>query len=225
LLCGSATDVEQHERVIAGAKIDAVVTDPPYGVGIEYSSFDDSPENVAALIADFMPLILRWPVVALTSGHRVLWSYPRPDWIMAWIHQAATSCGPWGFLCFNPIMVWGKDPYLQNRLGGRADSVVMNTDREEETGHPVIKPIKVWKWLIERMTIKPGARVLDPFSGSGTTIIASEMLGRLCCAIELSPTYVDVSVKRWSKFTGRAAVLADDGLTFDEVAAARGVPT
>ena len=108
-------------------------------------------------------------------------------------------------------MVWGKDPYIQNWLGGRADFVVTNTDREQEVGHPVIKPIKVWKWLVERMTIKPGAHVLDPFSGSGTTIIAAEMLGRLCYAIELSQPYVDVSVKRWSKFTGRVAVLADDG--------------
>jgi hypothetical protein len=107
LLCGSATSAADHDRVIAEAKIDAVITDPPYGVGIDYRSFEDSPENVAALITAFMPMILRWPVVALTSGHRVLWSYPRPDWIMAWIHQAATSCGPWGFLCFNPILVWG----------------------------------------------------------------------------------------------------------------------
>jgi hypothetical protein len=104
LLCGDATKADDHARVIGGGVIDAVITDPPYGVGIDYKSFNDSPEDARTLIAGFMPLVLRWPVVALTSGHRVLWSYPRPDWIMAWIHQAATSCGPWGFLCFNPIL-------------------------------------------------------------------------------------------------------------------------
>jgi hypothetical protein len=68
LLCGSATNVADHDNVIGEAEIDAVVTDPPYGVGIDYSSFDDSPENVAALIAGFMPLVQKWPVVALTRA-------------------------------------------------------------------------------------------------------------------------------------------------------------
>ena len=56
-------------------------------------------------------------------------------------------------------------------------------------------------------------------------MVACEMTGRVCYALELSAAFVDVAVTRWSKFTGRAAVLADDGLTFDEVAQARGVPT
>jgi DNA modification methylase len=73
------------------------------------------------------------------------------------------------------------------------------------------------------MTLKAGTRVFDPFAGAGTTIIAAEMTARLCCAIEVAPSYVDVAVKRWAKFTGRSAVLADDGRTFDEVADARGV--
>jgi DNA modification methylase len=67
--------------------------------------------------------------------------------------------------------------------------------------------------------------VYEPFAGSGTTIIAAEITSRLCCAIDIAPAYVDVAVIRWSKFTGRAAVLADDGRTFDEIAVARRVPT
>ena len=78
---------------------------------------------------------------------------------------------------------------------------------------------------MERGSLNAGDLVLDPFTGSGTTIIAAEKLGRRCAAVELSPEYVDVALIRWSKFTGRAALLADDGRTFDEVAQARGVPT
>ena len=52
-------------------------------------------------------------------------------------------------------------------------------------------------------------------------MIAAEQTGRICYGMEISPPYVDVAVKRWSKFTGRAALLADDGRTFDEVSAAR----
>jgi DNA modification methylase len=63
--------------------------------------------------------------------------------------------------------------------------------------------------------------VLEPFAGSGTTLIAAEMTGRACYATEVSPAYCDIAVKRWSKFAGRAVVLADDGRTFDELAASR----
>jgi DNA modification methylase len=63
----------------------------------------------------------------------------------------------------------------------------------------------------------PGDGVYEPFAGSGTTIIAAEMTGRKCYAVELSPAYVDVSVKRWQEFTGRKAVLEDGGASFEEV--------
>ncbi|MFM2123701.1 MAG: hypothetical protein RL328_152, partial [Acidobacteriota bacterium] len=67
----------------------------------------------------------------------------------------------------------------------------------------------------------PGQAVYEPFSGSGTTIIAGEMTGRHIHAIELSPAYVDVAVKRWQDFTGQSATLEGDGRTFDEIGADR----
>jgi len=67
----------------------------------------------------------------------------------------------------------------------------------------------------------PGQAVYEPFSGSGTTIIAAEMTGRSCLAIELDPAYVDVAVKRWQAFTGKDATLEGSGLSFAEVAAER----
>jgi DNA modification methylase len=67
----------------------------------------------------------------------------------------------------------------------------------------------------------PGQAVCDPFCGSGTSIIAAEMTGRACHAIELDPAYVDVTVLRWQAFTGASAVLGNDGRTFADVAATR----
>ena len=67
----------------------------------------------------------------------------------------------------------------------------------------------------------PGQAVYEPFSGSGTTIIAAEMTGRVCHAIELLPQYVDVAVQRWQAFTGETATLDGDGRPFGEVAAER----
>lgn len=68
-----------------------------------------------------------------------------------------------------------------------------------------------------------GQAIYDPFVGSGTSIIAAEMIGRACHAIELSPIYVDVAVRRWEAFTGKAAALEASGKTFAEVAEQRGV--
>ena len=70
---------------------------------------------------------------------------------------------------------------------------------------------------------KRGEGVYEPFTGSGTTIIAAELEGRICHAIELSPNYVDVCVQRWQIFTGGTARLEADGLSYAEVAAARGI--
>ena len=65
----------------------------------------------------------------------------------------------------------------------------------------------------------PGQAVYDPFVGSGTTIIAAEMTGRACHAIEINPAYVDVAIERWQNFTGERAML--DGRVFEQVEAER----
>ena len=63
----------------------------------------------------------------------------------------------------------------------------------------------------------PGQAVFEPFSGSGTSIIAAEMCGRACHAIELDPAYVDVAVRRWQAFTGKAAVHGETGKPFPQL--------
>jgi DNA modification methylase len=71
--------------------------------------------------------------------------------------------------------------------------------------HPTVKPVELVARAIV-LSCRPGDVVLDPFAGSGTTIIAAEQLGRRCCAVDIDPVYVDVAVRRWEEFTGRAAV-------------------
>jgi|SRR5215471_4476797 len=207
LLCGDAFIAADHERVLDGADVDAVLTDPPYGVGLDYAiDAADDEHLVARVIAETMPLIRRWPVVVITTGHRWLWRYPEPTWLLVWVHPAATGRGPWGFTSVNPALVYGADPYLANGLGSRADSLVLNADREGLEGHPVPKPLAVWEWFLERCSASPEQLVFDPFLGSGTTIIAAEKRGQRCCAIELSPAYCDVAVRRWERVSGRQAV-------------------
>lgn len=98
---------------------------------------------------------------------------------------------------------------------------IMGGSKEEKTPHPTQKPIECMKRPIENNS-KPGDHVYEPFSGSGTTLIACEMTGRIAHAVELNPAYVDVAVKRWQDFTGQDATLEGDGRTFNEIATSRG---
>jgi DNA modification methylase len=91
---------------------------------------------------------------------------------------------------------------------------------KSETGHGTQKPVECMRRPIENNS-SPGQAIYEPFSGSGTTIVAAEQTGRICLCLEISPAYVDVSVKRWQNFTGDAAVLDGDGRTFDQIAADR----
>lgn len=108
--------------------------------------------------------------------------------------------------------------------GSRKQSTVWMIEHvKSETGHSTQKPVECMKRPILNNSA-PGEAVYDPFVGSGTTIIAAEMTGRFCLAIELMPGYVDVSVKRWQAFVGQVAVLEATGRTFAETEAARAAP-
>jgi DNA modification methylase len=89
--------------------------------------------------------------------------------------------------------------------------------------HPTSKPIKLFTVPMEVHT-RPGALCYEPFSGSGSQIIAAESVARRCYAMEISPHFVDVAVRRWQAFTGGIAVLEGSGQSFAEVASGR-VPT
>jgi DNA modification methylase len=80
----------------------------------------------------------------------------------------------------------------------------------EKTDHPTSKPVEVFAIPMRQHT-KPGDVCYEPFSGSGSQIIAAEQLNRNCYAMEIEPVYVDVAAARWEKFTGKKAVLAKGG--------------
>jgi DNA modification methylase len=86
--------------------------------------------------------------------------------------------------------------------------------------HPTVKPTAMMADAIRDVT-KRGALVLDPFAGSGTTLIAAEKTGRLACAIEYDPHYCDVTVRRWQAYTGKTATLEGGTLTFEDIEAER----
>jgi hypothetical protein len=88
--------------------------------------------------------------------------------------------------------------------------------------HPTQKPVEIFARPMRKHT-RRGDIVFEPFSGSGSQLIAAESLGRRCCAIELEPVFVDVGLRRWMQATGKMAVLEATGQSYDQVRAERGV--
>jgi len=101
--------------------------------------------------------------------------------------------------------------------GDRKQSSTLNFDKPARNGvHPTMKPVELVEYCIGNSSDR-GDVVLEPFGGSGTTLIACEKTGRIARLMELDPRYVDVIVKRWQQFTGKQATRESDGKLFDEV--------
>lgn len=98
---------------------------------------------------------------------------------------------------------------------------IMGGSDEEKFDHPTQKPVLLMRKPILNHT-QPGEIVYEPFSGSGTTLVAAETVGRVCLAMELDPQYADLGVLRWQQLTGQIAILESTGLSFEETARERG---
>lgn len=191
-------------------RFDAVVTDPPYGVGLTakqnkwvsrsgdgYASMDDTPEKVRLICVSAIEMcIARADAVVLTPGTRNTFDYPAPDAIGGVYNRNGAGSGKWGFECMAPVLFYGKDPYLAAGLGRRPNSWEQaGTDFAEQNGHPCPKPMGMMMWLVERGSLR-GRVILDPFMGSGTTGVAAVKLGRRFTGIEIDPGYFDIARRR-----------------------------
>lgn len=108
---------------------------------------------------------------------------------------------------------WVKNERLKSVL----EFDVTTEERKEAEGHDTPKPVELLKLLIKAAS-KRGDAILDPFAGSGSTLIACEKTGRYCTAIELEPFFCDVIIRRWQKLTGRHAELGGD-IRYDDLVA------
>jgi site-specific DNA-methyltransferase (adenine-specific) len=175
---------------------DLVLTDPPYGLDWNYDLHNDTEIGLAELIKIVMPQIqIVGKRTLLTCGHTNMWKYPEPDWVLCWQIPAGANRNKWGFTTWQPILAYGKDPYLANGMGARADSFSI-TETAEKNGHPCPKPIGVWEKVLLRGSVKTTDTILDPFAGSGTTLVAAKRLGRKAIGIEISEKYCRIAIDR-----------------------------
>jgi DNA modification methylase len=243
LICGDSTNAADVERVLNGVRPHLLVSDPPYGVSYDPSwreRFSDGNDLARGKVLNDD-----------RANWREAWALFPGDVAYVWhgaLHATtvAASLEASGFAVRSQI-IWDKTRLVIGRgdyhwqhepawygvrkgrkghwAGDRKQTTVWAIPhRKSASGHGTEKSVECMKRPIENNS-SPGQAVYEPFSGSGTTIIAAEMTGRSCHAIELNPAYVDVAVKRWQEFTGQAAMLEGDGRSFAELAAERGGAT
>jgi DNA modification methylase len=187
--------------VLPELSADVVLTDLPYGIDLDYGVYEDSVENLDALVAEALPLMLQAaPVVALTCGIGNWWRFPAPTWVLCWyMANAVSSTGKWGFNQWQPVVVYGTDPYLKRQLGRRPDVIITaapNNGRDKKLGHPCPKPIEAWRKILHRVSPAGADIVLDPFMGSGSTLVAAKYSGRRAIGVEVEERFCEMAATR-----------------------------
>jgi site-specific DNA-methyltransferase (adenine-specific) len=194
LIHGNCIDVL---RQMPDKSVDCIITDPPYGVGIEYDNYQDTAENLEVLIAHGLPEMRRVARsrVAVVAAIRNIALYPQPSWVLAWFFPG-NGCCPWGFNSWTPIFVYGRDPDVRLRM--RRTDVIRGTHvaTGDKNQHPTPKPLSFMRKLVNRVAPSPSNTILDPFMGSGTTGVAAIQLGHNFIGIEINGDYLAIAKRR-----------------------------
>ena len=245
LVCGDSTDEATVLMALNGAKPHLMVTDPPYGVNYDPNWRNRTQRSDGTVIGASAIAVVHNDDRA---DWREAWALFPGDAAYVWhgglvVGVVGESLTAAGFELRTQI-IWAKSNMAIGRgnyhwkhepcwyavrkgrkghwNGSRKETTVWDIDKpmKSETGHSTQKPVECMRRPIENNS-KAGDGIYEPFSGSGTTIIAAEQTGRVCHAIELHPSYIDVAIKRWEAFTGEKATLNGTGKTFSEVATER----
>jgi DNA modification methylase len=227
IMCGDSTNPQHVDRLLDGVKPHLMVTDPPYGV--EYD-----PEWRAAAGVNQNKGKMGKVLNDDKADWSDAWSLFPGDVAYVWhaglfastVQQSLERCG------FNvrSQIIWAKERFALSRghyhwqhepcwyavkdgghwNGDRSQSTLWRINSRDDggVGHGTQKPVECMKRPIENNS-SVGQAIYEPFSGSGTTLIAAEQTGRACYAMELSPSYVQIAIDRWEAFTGQKAIKDD----------------
>ncbi|TWU03049.1 Modification methylase DpnIIB [Symmachiella macrocystis] len=233
LFCGDSTSIEDTLRVMDGEKAALVATDPPYLVDYTgdrpnesgkdwsdtYREIDIS--DADAFFTQLFTCVLgvvapkaaiycwhahkrcgviqrTWDQLGILDNQQIIWVKPTPVFGRVYWHFRHEPC----------MLGWVRGSQPDHDGRHEVDSV-WNVDWEGKARvvgnkHPTQKPVELFARPMRKHT-RAGDVCFEPFSGSGSQILAAEQLGRRCFAMEIAPTFVDVAVERWEQFTGQKA--------------------
>lgn len=240
VICGDSTGEEIYTRLMDGQKANLVLTDPPYGVDVEETAGKIQNDNLPdAEFYDFLLSAFRCMQANLADdGSIYVWHADTKGLIFRKAYEEAgfylSGCCIWK----KNALVLGRSPYqwihepclFGWKKGGkhqwyadRKQVTVWEYDKPKSSpDHPTAKPVTLMAYPIKNSTMTNGI-VLDPFLGSGSTLIACMETDRICRGIELDPKFVDCIVKRaiahnGGKYDDVFVIRDGQKLRFDEVA-------
>ncbi len=234
LLCGDATSPQNLELLLDGEKASLTFTDPPYNVDYTQPSRNGrkiANDNLGSNFPAFLEQVCRSMLNATDGAVYICMSSSEIDTVK---RAFVAAGGHW-----STFVVWVKDNFTMGRsdyqrqyepilygwpagtkrywCGDRDQGDVWQIEKPRKNDlHPTMKPVALVRRALLNSS-KAGGLVLDPFGGAGSTVIACEQTGRHARILEIEPGYVDVMVKRWQDFTGKAATLQSDGRPFEAV--------
>lgn len=239
LMCGDSTSIDAVDKLMDGNKVDMVFTDPPYGISIvkcskiggdkPFGSKDsrgtDGATNVVkanlyAPIAgdDTIDVAIEaiQVIKTLSAKVEIIWGgnyYAQAlENSSCWIVWDKENTGNFA----DAELAWTNQKTAVRIFKHMWNGMVKASEHGQKRVHPTQKPVKLAEWCFEQYGAECKT-VLDLFCGSGSTLVACESSGKTGYMMELSPHYCDVIVKRWQDFTGKQAIHAESGKTFDEV--------
>jgi DNA modification methylase len=233
VICGDSTAPSTYEKLMGDNKAQIVVTDPPWNVNYgdqkegniqNYKPRQIMNDNLGPLFGEFCDGFVAQMKDNSAPGAMIYLVMSAQEWPV--IHASLTTAG----FHWSSTIIWAKDRLVLSRkdyhtqyepiwygwnddgprlspLDDRKQSDLWQIDRPRVSElHPTTKPVELITRMLQNSS-KPHDIVLEPFGGSGSTLIACEDTNRFCRAVELDPKYVDVIVKRWENHTGKKAEL------------------
>jgi hypothetical protein len=208
LLCGDCTSADNVARLMDGDEIGVVATDPPYGINLP-TNYATRGRGKIAKAKDYPPVVgddkpfdpdfiitLNKPAIIWGANYFCQSLPPSSGWLV-WDKKR-----PEGIDQADCELAWSNcikgARIIQYQWHG------CMREGNDILQHPTQKPVQVIVWSLS-FTWVPTGIILDPFLGSGTTLIAAEQLGRKCYGMEISPAYCDVIIQRWENLTGKKA--------------------
>ena len=199
IICGDSSDPAVMQRVTAGERPDAIVTDPPYGIGANRMTLGTGKKQFHRGGT--------WDADAPSVG----WLVTESDRVIVWGGNYFSGELPVSndWLCWhkkNDGLTFSEFELAWTNLGINC-RIMSHHWSAEQKAHPTQKPLPVMRWCMD--LIGDASTVFDPFAGSGSTLVAAAMAGKVGYGVELDPAYVDVIVKRLEQATGETAVRVD----------------
>jgi site-specific DNA-methyltransferase (adenine-specific) len=201
-------------ELLTAVTADAFATDPPYGVNLGthggaldgrtdhvlvkrgYDSYADTPENFAVTVVPAITSLVRsvGRGIVFAAGH-MLWALPPAAAVGGVYLPAAVGRTAWGYNSFAHAALYGKAPDLH--LGAKPIGI-RSTETADDNGHPCPKPESWMRWAVTLVS-RADETVIDPFMGSGTTLVAAKNLGPRAIGIEIEERYCEIAAKRLSQ--------------------------